>query len=165
MIGTPFGAKILLVVDEFHLKIAVGILIIFAAIIMKLGLKFPVKNEKLGFIPVGFASGLLNGSVSLSGPPIILFLTNQGAKKNVFRANLTTFFLILNIFTIPIFFYNSIITMEVIKLSGVLLPSLILGVFTGIKLGNTIDNHVFENLTLTLVSLMGIITTISTLKN
>jgi len=69
LIGTPFGAYLLKGTDEGILKIFVGILLTFTAIINFYGIKIKVKNEKLSFIPVGLVSGLLNGSVSLGGPP------------------------------------------------------------------------------------------------
>jgi uncharacterized membrane protein YfcA len=78
VIATPIGANILINVNERILQLMVGIIVVFSAILFKTGFKIKLKNEKLAYFPVGFMSGILNGSVSLSGPPIILFLTNQG---------------------------------------------------------------------------------------
>lgn len=155
IIATPLGAYLLISVDENTLKLVVGIIVVISAIIFKLGFSIQVKNEKLAFVPVGIISGLLNGSVSLSGPPIILFLTNQKTEKQVFRATLTSFFWILNIATVFVFFYNGLINFKVVDLSIKLIPALMIGLFFGIKIGDRIEQRTFQNATIILLFCMG----------
>jgi len=155
IIATPAGAYLLISIDENILKLFVGIIVVFSAIIFKLGFSIQVKNEKLAYIPVGIMSGLLNGSVSLSGPPVILFLTNQKAEKQVFRATLTSFFWILNIATVFVFSYNGLINYEVLNLSIKLFPALIIGLMFGMKLGDRIQQKTFQNATIILLFCMG----------
>ncbi|WP_350342903.1 sulfite exporter TauE/SafE family protein [Proteinivorax tanatarense] len=156
VIGTPFGAYLLKVVDENTLKIAIGIILTLSAILNFYGIKIKVKREKLTQIPVGIVSGLFNGSASIGGPPIIIFLTNQGVKKQVFRANLTLYFWLVNIVTIPTYVVGGLITTEVIQYTILLLPGLLLGTIVGIKLGNKVDEIFFTKLTLVMVMVMGL---------
>ncbi|MEF2967510.1 sulfite exporter TauE/SafE family protein [Paenibacillus sp. M1] len=102
--AAPFGSGLLLYVDDTALKIAAGILIALFAAVMLTGWTAPVRNERLGFVAVGLASGLLNGSISMSGPPVALFLSNQGMDKQTFRANLTLYALVLNAVTIASYY-------------------------------------------------------------
>ncbi|MBM7615684.1 sulfite exporter TauE/SafE family protein [Alkaliphilus hydrothermalis] len=164
LIGTPFGAYLLKVTDETVLKIFVGVLLTFTAIINYYGIKIKVKNEKLSFIPVGLVSGLLNGSVSLGGPPVVLFLTNQSVEKMKFRANLTSYFWILNIITVPTYFFGGLITKDVVTYTAYLFPGLIIGTLTGIKLGNKVDEELFRKLTLVLIMVMGILSIYSAMS-
>jgi len=161
IIGTPFGVYLLKISDESTLKLLIGVIITIAAIANFYGYKMKVKNEKLSYIPVGLVSGLLNGSVSLGGPPIVLFLTNQDVEKQVFRANLTLYFWILNIITIPTQFLGGLITSEVIKYTIYLSPGLIVGTLLGIRLGNKLDENLFKKLTLILILCMGVLSIIS----
>lgn len=161
IIGTPFGTYLLRISNENTLKILVGVILTFSAITNYFGYKIKVKNEKLTYIPVGLVSGLLNGSVSLGGPPLVLFLTNQGVEKQVFRANLTTYFLILNIITIPTYFINGLITKDVIQYTVYLLPALVGGALLGVALGNKVNENWFKKLTLALITVMGIVSIIS----
>lgn len=163
IIATPIGANILISVDENLLKIIVGVVVTISAIAFYFGYKVKLKNEKLAYIPVGVLSGLLNGSVSLSGPPVIIFLTNQGVGKQVFRSTLTAYFWILNIMTIFTFISKGIITKEVMKYSTYLLPALVLGVALGIKLGNKVKEETFEKLTVVLIIIMGILSIITSI--
>lgn len=160
-IATPIGTNVLITIDESILKLLVGVIVLFSSIMFKFGLTVKIKNEKKAYFPVGFISGLLNGSVSLSGPPVILFLTNQKKNKQVFRATLTSFFFTLNIITIIVFMYNGLITPRVLKLSSVLLPGLIIGSLIGIKIGNHVKEKVFVNLTIVLIASMGILSIVS----
>lgn len=164
IVGTPFGTHLLTILDENMLKVMVGVIVTISAIINRYGYRVRVKNESLSYIPVGLVSGLLNGSVSLSGPPIIVFLTNQGVEKQVFRANLTSYFWILNIITIPTFFLSGLITKNVLSYTLYLFPGLIAGVLLGLKLGNKVNEGYFKRLTLGLVTFMGILSIVSGIR-
>jgi len=161
IIGTPFGVYLLKFSNESTLKLLIGIIITIAAIVNFSGYKIKVKNEKLSYIPVGLVSGLLNGSVSLGGPPIVLFLTNQDVEKQIFRANLTLYFWILNIITIPTHFLGGLITSEVIRYTAYLSPGLVVGTLLGIRLGNKLDENLFKKITLSLIMCMGVLSIIS----
>ncbi|WP_026478612.1 sulfite exporter TauE/SafE family protein [Alkaliphilus transvaalensis] len=161
MVGTPFGAYLLKVTDEGVLKLVVGVIIIISTVINYYGYKIKVKKEKLSYLPVGLVSGILNGSVSLGGPPLVLFLTNQGVEKQTFRANLTTYFWLLNLFTIPTYLLGGLISQEVLRYGGLLVPALIMGTFLGIKLGDKVDEDVFKRLTLILIFVMGLLSIVS----
>lgn len=160
-LATPLGAKLLINVNKEVLQVVVGVIVSFSAVFMHYGYKVSIKNEKLAHIPVGFMSGLLNGSVSLSGPPIILFLTNQGVEKQVFRATLTAFFWILNIVTIITFYFNSLITGEVFKMTSIAMPTLIVGVLLGVHFGNKVKDQIFKNVTTVMIILMGMLSIVT----
>lgn len=164
IIGTPVGAHLLQIMDENTLKVIIGVLVTITAMINLYGFKIKVKNQRLSYIPVGFMSGILNGSVSLGGPPLVLFLTNQGVEKQRFRANLTSYFLILNIFTIPTYFLGGLITGEVVNYTLYVLPALIIGAFLGVKLGNKVDEHIFRRFTLGLIIATGLLSIITGIK-
>lgn len=164
IIGTPVGAHLLKIMDENTLKIIIGVLVTLTATINLYGIKIKVKNQRFAYIPVGFMSGILNGSVSLGGPPLVLFLTNQEVEKQRFRANLTSYFLILNIFTIPTYILGGLITGEVVNYTFYVLPALIIGAFTGVKLGNKVDENLFRRFTLGLIIGTGLLSIITGIK-
>lgn len=162
--AAPFGAYILLVVDANALKICIGILIILFAFLLLNGISFPVRKEKLAYIPVGAASGLLNGSISLSGPPVALFLSNQGADKRTFRANITAYALILNIITVATFWYAGIVVDEVVRYSAWFVPAMFVGVHLGIRTLKYLSETLFRKAALYLIILSGIWTIVTGLK-
>lgn len=161
MVGTPFGVYLLKVLEENTLKLLVGIIIVLVAGVNFSGYHFKVKNEQAAFIPVGFASGLLNGSVSLGGPPIVLFLNNQKVKKQIFRGNLTLYFWIINLFSIPTYFFSGLITREVLSYSVYLFPGLIFGTLIGISIGNRVEEQLFKRISMSLIMGMGVLSILS----
>lgn len=155
ILGTPLGTYILKVVDENLLTLVVGILVSLFALALFFKFRIKVKNEKLMFVPVGLLSGVLSGSVSISGPPVILFFANQNIEKMEFRANLTFYFLSLQLITIPMLIINELITVKVLENTLYLLPALITGLVVGMLIGKRINEKLFKRLTLILVILMG----------
>lgn len=163
VIGTPIGVNILMIIDDKILKLVVGCFVAVLALLMYFGVKFKIKNEKLAYIPVGLTSGILNGSVSLSGPPVILFLTNLGVGKAEFRATLTAYFWILNIATTITLAIKGVFTADVFSLTLKLLPALIIGVLIGIRVARRIKEDQFRKMTIVLIFIMGVISVISSL--
>lgn len=161
LMSIPLGIYALKVVDESLIKLTVGVLIIVSSIAMNFGLKVKFKNQNIAYGLTGFLSGILNGASSLSGPPVILLLSNEGVDKANFRKTLATYFMTLNFFSIPLFVMNGLITSEVMMTSVQLFPALLIGTLTGLKVGNKIPEHIFKKTTLALIFVMGILTLIS----
>ena len=84
ILGVPLGTYLLLILDESILKISIGIIIIISAWALYTGYRVNIKNQNLGNAVAGFISGLLNGSLTMSGPPVILFYSNQNLKSKSF---------------------------------------------------------------------------------
>jgi uncharacterized membrane protein YfcA len=156
IIAAPIGTYVLLIIEQNILKLIVGFIIVLFALALWKGYSVKIKNEKLALIPVGFSSGLLNGSISLMGPPVVLFLTNQGEDKTTFRANITAYALILNLITITSFSMGGLIDKEVITYIISFSPALILGTFIGIKIGNNVKQALFKKFTLLLIIVSGL---------
>lgn len=157
IIGIPFGAYPLMVLDIRTYKVFIGLIITLFATAFLMGFKRKIKNEKLSFTTIGFLSGLLSGSTAMSGPPIILFFTNQGIAKRPFRANIVAYFIVLDLATILTFALSGLITKEVVNYAILLIPALIFGAFTGMKLVHKVDEKLFRNITLSVVTVAGLV--------
>jgi uncharacterized membrane protein YfcA len=163
IIATPIGACILLYLKVNTLKIIIGSIIIITAFAMFKNFKIKIKNQSISYGIVGLLSGFLNGSTGLSGPPVVLFLTNQNTDKDIFRANLSFYGIATNIFAIIIFIAEGIVNISVLNFTLLYLPALIIGVFVGIKISTKINEIIFRNLTIYLIGFLGLYTVISTI--
>jgi uncharacterized membrane protein YfcA len=159
-VAAPIGAWLLLFVEPTYIKLGAGVLIVCFATLMILGKTFAVRNEKIAFIPVGFLSGLLNGSISLSGPPVALFLSNQGTNKNEFRANITFYAIFLNIVTIVSFALNGLLTRDMLMKTSVYVPGMAVGVLIGAFALTKLDERLFKKIALGLIIVSGLSTAI-----
>jgi len=156
-LGIPVGTFVLTVLDPNLLKVIIGVIISLCAVAFLTGFRKPVRSETITSIPIGFASGLLNGATGMSGPPVILFFSNQGVKKNVFRANLATHFLILNIITLPMQGVSGLLTREVFTYVLWWFPAMVIGTWAGIKLSHKINENLFRTMALALVAATGLV--------
>jgi len=154
-LGTPVGLVILTRFDAELLKGLVGIFVMGVSLILISGLTIKIKREKTALFPIGFASGVLNGSTTFSGPPVILFLQNQRVKKDQFRANLVSYFLILNFISIPIFIAFGVLNLENAIVSMKLLPGVLAGVITGVFASRFIPEKPFRYMALAIVFASG----------
>lgn len=161
IIATPIGTYILLYVNVSTLKIIIGLIITITAFAMLKNFKIKIKNQGISYGIVGLLSGFLNCSTGLSGPPVVLFLTNQNTDKDVFRANLTFYGIATNIFAIILFIAEGIINISVINFTILYLPALIIGVFSGIILSAKINETLFKKLIIYLITCLGLYTAIS----
>ena len=164
IIGVPIGTHFLITFNDNLIKLCIGIFITVFGLLLLLGFRRKIKHEKVSMIPIGFVSGILSGSVSIGGPPVILFLSNQGVNKQVFRANLAVYFFILNIFTIPVYIYTGLISEQVLNYSIKFFPALVIGVVAGNVFSKKIKEEHFRKVVLVLLVLMGILSIVSSLK-
>lgn len=164
LIAAPFGASLLVQIDAGILKIAVGVIITGFSVLLLAGKTFPVRNETFACIPVGVLSGLLNGSISMSGPPVALFLSNQQADTHTFRANITLYAIILNVITIVSYVSHDLVTRELATLAFFLVPAMFLGVAAGIFATKLVDEPVFRRITLGVIVVSGIWTVCDSVK-
>ena len=155
LLTIPVGTHMLLYVDEQILKLLVGFCILLSAIFMMLGFQIRFKNKILSEILAGSLSGLLNGSTSLAGPPVILLLSNEGIEKERFKKTLSQYFVSMNLLTIPALTIHGLIHFNLIKFVIMLLPALISGLFIGVYVGKYMAEEIFRKITLSLVILMG----------
>lgn len=162
-IALPIGIWALRFIDPRYIKLIVGLIVMISAVAMHLNFKLHFKNQSLAYGVTGFLSGILNGSSSLSGPPVILMLSNEGVEKSSFRKTLATYFMVLNIVSIPMFIGNGLITKQVLMKASSLLPAMIIGVLAGVIIGNRIPEKIFRRMTLLLIFIMGILTILSAL--
>jgi uncharacterized protein len=161
VIGLPIGTYALISLNTDILRILVGAIIALFAIALLIGFEKKVKHELRALLPLGIISGMLAGSVKMPGPPIILFLENQHTDKRHFRADLISYFTLLSIFTIPMFFIGGLITKEVITYASYFLIPMILGTFLGIKFVNKFNEELFRKVVLVLVTIVGILAIIT----
>ena len=163
IIGIPIGVYGLNNLDPESLKFIIGIVILLTSLAMYKGFKLNLKNKSLSFSFAGFISGVLNGSISMSGPPIVLFLANEGYDKNKFRANTNAYFIITNVITIITLAFNGYITADVLQFAGSNLIILILGTISGIYISKKINEQTFKKVILILLIATGIVTSINAL--
>lgn len=97
--GLALGAAALTALSKEALQVGVGVAVIAAAV-WQLRQRRRTRSPRLpaaAGVAAGFVSGALTTSISVSGPPIVLWLEARGARPEEFRASLAATFLALNL--------------------------------------------------------------------
>jgi len=97
--GLAVGGALLALAPKPVLQVAVGVGVVAAA---ALAWRAPEPSAtssggRSGALAAGLASGALTTSVSLSGPPLVLWLRARGLPPSELRASLAAAFLVLNL--------------------------------------------------------------------
>jgi uncharacterized membrane protein YfcA len=156
-VSIPAGVWVLNHGDQALMKSVIGILVILSASLYLSGFRIEVRREWLAMIPVGILSGLMNGMTTFSGPPVILFLANQQVEKQVFRANLALYFLVLNLVAVPVFLGSGLLTSGTVAATAVRFPAVLAGALAGIGLAGRVDETGFRRTALVVLALLGLL--------
>ncbi len=154
--GIPFGVFGLVILKADMLKILIGVVITAFALLFAAGFRMEIKNETPAFLLLGLISGIISGSTSLGGVPVILFFINQDCDKDTFRANLTLLYVIQGTLGFLGYIKGNLITGEVIRYSIFLLIPIILGTVAGMKLVHRINEKLFRQIALFILIVSGL---------
>jgi uncharacterized protein len=149
--GLAVGAVALTQLSKEALQVAVGV-----AVILAVGWQLRAAGPRLSPWTAGFASGALTTSISVSGPPLVLWLTARGLHPEEFRASLAASFLFLNIAGGAILIgaegsgaFDAVVV-------AWLLALVVVGYAVGALAFRRLDRERFFNIVLALVALTGL---------
>jgi len=145
--GIPLGVAVLKHLDPVLMKRYMNLALLAGAFMLAFAtrssyqLRFiDKKKEKVIESLVGFVSGVLGGSCTLSGPPIVMWGVLKGWKKIEMHAVWARFFLSITIFAILNLNISGIYTQPVLIISLFLIPA----VFVGFRFGTWTRDRISE---------------------
>lgn len=154
--GIPLGIFLLKSLDSAYIKAGIGVVVLAVAVAMLAGWTLRLPPRLAALLPVGLLSGVLGGSTSLNGPPVILYFTSQRPDKDVFRANMAAYFTAVNIVGIGMFTAAGLLTSTVLTMAAVFVVPLIAGTLSGIWLARQISERRFRHGILVVLALVGV---------
>lgn len=155
IVAAPVGAWTLRVVPAAPMKAVLGVLFSALGVVLLTGFVRPLRKERLGTFAAGSAAGLLGAAAGVPGPPILLFLANQGEAKDVVRASLVAFFLLSNPLYLVSYGALGLLDAELGVLALKTLPAALLGSGAGALLAGKISEGLFRRIVLGLVVVSG----------
>ena len=149
--GLALGAAVLAALSRGPLQIGVGLAVIAAGLWQ---LRDGAAAARVPATVAGFLSGLLTTSISISGPPLVLWLEAQALRPAEFRATLAAAFLALNIAGWAVLGIAGDATADLGELF-VLLGIVLVGHALGVLAFRRLDHERFYRLVLMLVLVTG----------
>ena len=118
-------------------KVIVYATLLPLVLLQLVGFYRPFKNEARGAMAVGPGIGFLYALTTISGPPLALFLRNQGMSKDEFRCTIAQIRVAESSLTLGTYFvFSSLFGAKLITLPAIsLLPALIIAVVIGVPIG------------------------------
>jgi uncharacterized protein len=155
--GLALGAVALTQLSKAVLQVTVGVAVIAAAA-WQLRQRRGARVRRLGGaagLAAGFASGALTTSISVSGPPLVLWLEAHGVRPEEFRASLAASFLALNLAGGAVLLAAEGVGALDAGEVALLLALVVAGYALGALAFRRLDRERFFNLVLVLVALTG----------
>jgi uncharacterized membrane protein YfcA len=147
--GIPAGIWMLDWIDPEALKILVGATVIAASALLYLAPRSA--RSQVRAVPstmVGVLSGVLRGSTSMGGPPVVLYLLGSERQIEAFRSTLLAFFVPTGLLTVAGLAVAGRVTPDILRTAAITLPALAAGLILGARLRAAIREEVFQTLVL-----------------
>jgi uncharacterized protein len=156
-VGIIAGAEVLRVVDPSYIRLAVGAVVVFSALLLVRDIRLPGADTRWGPVVAGSASGALSTSTGLAGPPIVLLLASCNLPKHQFRGTSAFYFLFMSVVTLIILAVRGLVDAEELPLAAALVPAGMVGKVIGTAFLKGISEAAFRALSLGMVILTGIL--------
>lgn|GEM_PF-5732002 len=161
--GILAGTYTLHSINTYAIKIAVGIITAATGLVLLFNYTVKLKKPHIAGGVTGFLSGFLNASSGLSGPPVVIFFSNQNISKNAFLSTVTLYSFFINIITLVTFVFSSTITMPAIRFTLFNLPCILTGSFLGIKISGKLNGPAFRKIVICMIITIGVFLIIRTI--
>jgi len=154
-VGLVAGTEVLRVVDPVYIRLAVGIVVVFSAMILLKDFRLPGAGSRWGPVVAGSTSGALSTSTGLAGPPIVLLLTARDLPKHDFRGTSALYFLAMSVFAIVVLAFRGLVEAEHVPLGAILIPAALVGKVVGTAALKRVSEKAFRGISLGLVVFTG----------
>jgi uncharacterized membrane protein YfcA len=162
--GIVCGSIILKFFPERWLKLMASVVLIVLSIMFLSGYRFKIRKLKRGNAIAGIISGFLGGSLSVSGPPLALFLTSIKLDTQSFRSTFAWFSIITASVAMANYIMMGIVDLMTLKIFFISLPVLILSILIGKLISKKISVKLFYTGVVTITLIAGILLFLSYLR-
>jgi uncharacterized protein len=156
----PLGIYFLKYADARIMEMLLGgLLVIFSGYFVWSGARTRKLSVASRYV-AGFCSGFLGGSLSMSGPPVILYTTLQPWDKDEIKSTLTGYFFLSGLIIILAQALSGLVTRTVLTVSLLSVPFIIFGVILGSKVYCRLETDRYRQVVVGLITLLGLLTVI-----
>ncbi len=166
--GLALGARLQAVLDPDTMRPAIGIAVVIAALLMLRARPQPAGHgQREGTVlqlSTGLLSGILGTTTSLSGVPLIFYLSRLGLKPVRFIGDLAVYFVLTNAAGLLLLVLNRALAPAALLTTTVIwLPGALVGTWAGVRLGARLPALHFRRLVLAAALGAGSLTVVAAL--
>ena len=151
VVGTPIGNLVLTEVAPEPMRVAISLIVLGAVAMVAVGWRFRGKPRPVTTLAAGAMSGFLNGLSGMAGPPIIFYYLAGDETAERVRANLTTYFIFVDLVTLVVFAGRDLIGWQTGVQALWLVPAVVAGGLLGERLFPLASEKFYRRLALSLL--------------
>jgi uncharacterized membrane protein YfcA len=151
IVGAPLGNLVLTLVAPEPMRWAISAIVLSAVAMLASGWRYSGKPRPPVTLAVGMVSGFLNGLSGMAGPPIAFYYLAGTEAAIKVRANLTTYFIFVDLVSASIFFARGLVGWHTAVQGLFLAPAVVLGGLLGERLFPLASEVFYRRLALVLL--------------
>lgn len=159
LIGVPIGAYGLTHLPGHAISICISAITLAFGILFLAKVRINMKENAPTQLSVGLLSGLLGGSISESGPPVVVYGLARDWGKDTFRSTLLCYFLALCVEQDVSYWYFGLFSRKSVSIAAVAIIPTFLAASCGVHFKNRVSETIFRRAILIVVigvSVMGL---------
>jgi uncharacterized membrane protein YfcA len=150
-VGVPIGNLVLTQVAPEPMRWAISAIVLGAVALLASGWRFAGRPRAATTLAAGATSGFLNGLAGMAGPPIAFYYLAGDETVTRVRANLTTYFVFVDLVAIAAFVARDLVDWDTLVLGLLLAPAVMLGGVLGTRLFPLASEGFYRRLALALL--------------
>ncbi|MCB1271752.1 MAG: sulfite exporter TauE/SafE family protein [Microthrixaceae bacterium] len=156
-LGMPVGVVVLSRIAEAPLQVSIALVVLGVVALYGAGWTPGSPGPALEVL-AGVASGALNTSVGISGPPVVLTLSGRGSSKAAFRATSVAVFAVTGVGALVLFGLAGRYGSSVLVAAAVAMPAIPAGIMVGERVHLGVPEARFRSIVLVLLALTATVT-------
>ena len=150
-VGVPFGNLVLTWAEPEPMRWAISAIVLGAVALLASGWRYTGQPRPATALAAGASSGFLNGLAGMAGPPIAFYYLASRESAAHVRANLTTYFVFVDLVAIATFASRGLVDWNTVVLALFLAPAVMLGGVLGARLFPLASESFYRRLALALL--------------
>ena len=155
LLGIPIGVYLLKILQPKTIKIVLGIILIGFSTYSIFRKESTKRIGKRWGVPIGILGGILDGLIHMGGPPVIIYTYYQNWDKDSIKATLITYFAMGAAYKLVVLLLSKFVTLEIVKISGLLLPIVYSGAFLGFVWFEKVNKEQMRKITFSILICLG----------
>ena len=145
---TILGVIVLKFISEDFVILIMSIFFIILSVLALIGVNYTLKLSDLSYKIAGAFCGFLTGCISVSGPPLALFLNSAHVDNQEFREIFSWFSIVTSVIALGGYYILGMLTFKMLKLTLLILPILFLGSYFGKRLNHLMPSKLFQKVSI-----------------
>jgi uncharacterized membrane protein YfcA len=156
LVGAPLGNYVLTLVAPQPMRWAISAIVLTSVVLLASGWRYHGPPRAAATLTAGVISGFLNGLSGMAGPPIAFYYLAGKESVERVRANLTTYFVFVDLIAVAMFFSRDLVTWHAGVLSLCLVPAVVSGGVVGERLFPLASEGFYRRMALVLLVVVAI---------